>query len=40
MNYETVIQLLKKIKIVFPEDYKKIIKSLELDNDEQEREKV
>ena len=30
MNYKTMILMLEEIKVMFPEDYKKIIKGLEL----------
>ena len=30
MNYKTILQMLEEIKVMFPEDYKKIIKGLEL----------
>ena len=30
MNHKTIISMLEEIKVMFPEEYKKIIKSLEL----------
>ncbi len=29
MNYKTILHMLEEIKIMFPEDYKKIVRSLE-----------
>ncbi len=30
MNYKTMILMLEEIKVMFPEDYKKILRDLEL----------
>jgi|TARA_B100000073_G_scaffold230269_1_gene192220 hypothetical protein len=29
MNYKTILHMLEEIKVMFPEDYKKIIRNLE-----------
>ena len=30
MNYKTILQMLEEIKVLFPDDYKKILRDLEL----------
>ena len=30
INYKTILQMLEEIKVMFPEDYKKILRDLEL----------